>query len=156
MGQDPQYRNLQSDLASKLSGISSIQEFDDEQGRAWNLLVLLNASSLEFGGLCMPSQRLLHLLRTLRSWYNEDATAEQDLPLHRRSHFIVQLSQLFGHLAQSLQDVSAGQWEFFLNKSYEWIAVRIVKISVIHLTANADYSMPIRPLKRNYPLCSMH
>lgn len=156
MGQDPQYRNLQSDLASKLSGISSIQEFDDEQGRAWNLLVLLNASSLEFGGLCMPSQRLLHLLRTLRSWYNEDATAEQDLPLHRRSHFIVQLSQLFGHLAQSLQDVSAGQWEFFLNKSYEWIAVRIVKILVIHLTANADYSMPIRPLKRNYPLCSMH
>lgn len=133
VGQEPQYRNLQSDLASKLSGVSSIQEFDDEQGFAWNLLVLLNASSLEFGSLCIPSQRLLYLLRTLRSWYNEDAAAEQDLPMHQRTLFVVQLDKLFGHLAQSLQDVSAGQWDFFLNKSYEWIAVRS-KFNTEHVT----------------------
>lgn len=90
---------------------------------AWTLIVLLNASSLKFGAFAIPSQRLMHLLLTVRKWLDNDSVLSEFSP-HHRTRITMQLAQLFTNLAESTQDVSGGQWQFFLERSYEWIAVR--------------------------------
>lgn len=138
------YKNLQSDLTSKLSGVSSLEQFNEGETKgkqndmafdnitsntilllflAWTLLVLLNASSLKFGAFAIPSQRLMHLLLTVRKWFDDDSVLS-DFDPHHRTRITMQLARLFANLAESTQDVSGGQWQFFLERSYEWIAVR--------------------------------
>ncbi|KAI8147972.1 hypothetical protein BJV82DRAFT_594115 [Fennellomyces sp. T-0311] len=120
--QETGYKNLQSDLTSKLSGISSLQDFDDENGKAWNMTVLLNATSMDHGNaIDIPSQRLMHLVLSVRKWFDNDHTLDDFAP-ERRSHIVTQLTQLFINIAKSVKDVSGGQWDFFLERSYEWLA----------------------------------
>ncbi|KAF7727113.1 hypothetical protein EC973_007974 [Apophysomyces ossiformis] len=118
LGLSPQFSMFQSHLVSKLSGVTGLHEFEDSS-LAWELLVLLNASSLKFGAITIPSQRIMHLLLALRKWF-ENGSSEDGLSLYR-TQVIVQLAQLFGSLAESIQDISGGQWEFFLERSYEWM-----------------------------------
>ncbi|ORY91172.1 hypothetical protein BCR43DRAFT_446828 [Syncephalastrum racemosum] len=151
IGESAAYRNLQSDYASKLSGVTSLLEFDEDQNKgkrrssktksdtyplcvAWNLLVLLNTSSLKFGAIAIPPQRLMHLLLTVRKWFEE--SSEHDLSEEQRIRVIVQLLQLFIHLAESVQEVSGGQWEFFLERSREWATYydtsRVEELAVVY------------------------
>ncbi|KAI9310568.1 hypothetical protein BX666DRAFT_2004897 [Dichotomocladium elegans] len=116
-----QYERLQSELTSKLSGVRSFDAFgEDADKEAWYLVVLLNASSLAFGAISIPPQRLTHLLLAVRKWFEDDSVVHDFVPSHRM-RVLVQLAKLFAHLAESVQDVSGGQWDFFLERSYEWI-----------------------------------
>ncbi|KAI7886425.1 hypothetical protein K492DRAFT_140487 [Lichtheimia hyalospora FSU 10163] len=128
-----QYKNLQSDLTSKLSGVSSLEQFNQDETKAWTLIVLLNASSLKFGAFAIPSQRLMHLLLTVRKWFDDDSILS-DFDPHHRTRITMQLAQLFANLAESTQDVSGGQWQFFLERSYEWIA---------YSDPNVDEELPV-------------
>lgn len=106
---------LQSELVSKLSGVASLTEFVDSQHKAWSHLVLLNASSLKIGSFAIPAQRLTHLLLNIRKWFAEEDVDDQRVRVH------VQMAILFGHLGDSLQQVSAGQWDFIVQRVSEWI-----------------------------------
>ena len=85
--------------------------------------MLLNATSMKHGNaIDIPPQRLMHLVLTVRKWFDNDYTLD-DFTADRRSRIVVQLAQLFINIAKSTRDVSGGQWDFFLERSYEWIAV---------------------------------
>ncbi|KAI9028280.1 hypothetical protein CLU79DRAFT_832688 [Phycomyces nitens] len=117
MGESPMFKNLQSDLVSKLSSVSKLQDLDDRHKKPWSLLVLLNASSLKFKSISIPTQRLMHLILAMRQWFNNMPPPDpEQAMLH------VQIAQLFSHLAEPLQDVSGGQWALFLGQCYKWIA----------------------------------
>ncbi|KAI9263195.1 hypothetical protein BDA99DRAFT_559751 [Phascolomyces articulosus] len=119
--QESDYKTLQSEITSKLSGISSLDEFGDNEGKAWKLLVLLNATSSHHGdAISIPSQRLMHLVLTIRKWFDDDSSLD-DLEYHQRTRVLIQLAQLFINIAKSVKDVSGGQWDFFLERSYEWV-----------------------------------
>ncbi|KAG0184295.1 hypothetical protein DFQ28_011431, partial [Apophysomyces sp. BC1034] len=120
LGQSPQFSTLQSHLVSKLSAVAGLQEFENENSQAWDLLVLLNATALKFGSIAIPPQRLMHLLLAIKKWF-QNGSSEDGLP-SLRTQVTVQLAQLFINLSESVQNVSGGQWEFFLEQAYEWAA----------------------------------
>ncbi|KAG2223860.1 hypothetical protein INT45_012733, partial [Circinella minor] len=119
--QETSYKTLQSELTSKLSGISSLGEFGVDTGKAWKLLVTLNATSTDHGdAISIPSQRLMHLVLTIRKWFEDDSSLD-DIESYQRTRVLVEIAQLFINIAKSVKDVSGGQWEFFLERSYEWM-----------------------------------
>ncbi|KAI8061201.1 hypothetical protein BDF21DRAFT_369504 [Thamnidium elegans] len=123
-----EYKHYQSDLASKLSGVSKLEKFDydldDEDLKKKNnysLLALLNASSLKFGSFDIPRQRIMYLIQGIRPMLqnddDDDFSSDQ-----QKSRVQAQLAQLLKHLTESIQDVSGSHWEFFLQCCFEWVA----------------------------------
>ena len=98
---------------------------------AWKLLVTLNATSTDHGdAISIPSQRLMHLVLTIRKWFEDDSSLD-DLDSYQRTRVLVEIAKLFINIAKSVKDVSGGQWEFFLERSYEWMTVTILLFSVL-------------------------
>lgn len=122
------FTHYQSDLSSKLSGISSQEQFDYDledpdlkKKKNWSLLALLNASSLKLGSFDIPRQRLMYLIQGIRPLLNdEDSDFSSD---QQKARIQAQLAQLLKHLAESLQDVSGSHWEFFLQCCFNWITL---------------------------------
>ncbi|KAI8365943.1 uncharacterized protein BYT42DRAFT_600693 [Radiomyces spectabilis] len=122
IGDTQSFRNLQSDLTSKLSSVTTMEALEEEtNSKAWSYMVLLNATSLKFGGISIPPQRLMHLVLSIRKWF-EPSSAEDNLSTLQRIRVSVQLAQLCMNIAETIQDVSGGQWDFFLQRCYEWAA----------------------------------
>ncbi|CAO3592382.1 unnamed protein product [Absidia cylindrospora] len=119
IGEVAGYRYLQSDFANKLSGSEGLQVFDD-RAEAWQWLSLLNASTLHFGSIAIPPQRLMYLLNAIKGWFNQDY--DDHLSVIDRNKIHSQLAILFGNISDSIQEVSGSQWDFFLNCIYEWIS----------------------------------
>lgn len=121
------YKHYQSDLASKLSGVSTMEKLDyslddpvEKQKNNYSLLALLNASSLKFGAFDIPRQRIMYLIQGIRPLLqNED---DYDFSSDQQECRVkAQLAQLLKHLAESIQDVSGSHWEFFLQCCFEWV-----------------------------------
>lgn len=121
------YRHYQSDLCSKLSGATSMLEFDyspDEEidskrKRYWSLLGLLNSSALKVESFDIPRQRLLHLIQSLRPWLIQDFEFSED---QQRARARAQIAQLLKHLAKSVPDDLGGHWDYFLDCCSSWTA----------------------------------
>ena len=93
---------------------------------AWKLLVTLNATSSDHGdAISIPSQRLMHLVLTIRKWFEDDSSLD-DLDSYQRTRILVKIAQLFINIAKSVKDVSGGQWDFFLERSHEWMTVSVL------------------------------
>ncbi|CAO3634154.1 unnamed protein product [Cunninghamella blakesleeana] len=118
VGSSSSYQHLQSDYVNKLSGAKGMQVFDDSP-EAWQWLVLLNASSLQFSSINIPTQRLMYLVSTLRDWFGQDF--DDHLGVIERKRILAQIALLFKNIADTIQDVAGSQWDFFLNCIYEWI-----------------------------------
>lgn len=122
------FKHYQSDLSSKLSGISSQEQFDYDvedpdlkKKKNWSILALLNASSLKLGSFDIPRQRLMYLIQGIRPLLNdEDADFSSD---QQKARVQAQLAQLLKHLAESVQDVSGSHWSLFLQCCYGWITL---------------------------------
>ncbi|KAI8637415.1 hypothetical protein BD408DRAFT_424529 [Parasitella parasitica] len=122
------FKHYQSDLSSKLSGISSLEQLDYDltdpdlkKKRNWGLLALLNASSLKHGSFNIPRQRVMYLIQGIRpllSDENSDFSSDQ-----QKARIFSQLAQLLKHLSESVQDISGSHWEFFLQCCFGWITL---------------------------------
>ncbi|ORE16950.1 hypothetical protein BCV71DRAFT_265228 [Rhizopus microsporus] len=127
LGNTDAYRHYQSDLCSKLSGVTSMLEFDyspDEEidskrKRYWSLLGLLNSSALKIESFDIPRQRLLHLIQSLRPWLSQDFEFSED---QQRARARAQIAQLLKHLAKSVPDDLGGHWDYFLDCCFSWTA----------------------------------
>lgn len=127
LGNTDAYRHYQSDLCSKLSGVTSMLEFDyspDEEidskrKRYWSLLGLLNSSALKVESFGIPRQRLLHLIQSLRPWLSQDFEFSED---QQRARARAQIAQLLKHLAKSVPDDLGGHWDCFLDCCFSWTA----------------------------------
>ncbi|KAI8341835.1 hypothetical protein BC941DRAFT_466733 [Chlamydoabsidia padenii] len=119
IGELPSYRYLQGDLANKLSGSDGFQIFDDRP-EAWQWLSILNSSTLQFGSLAIPPQRLMYLLNTVKGWFGQDYDDHLEVTQRKKVHG--QMAILFDNICDTLQEVSGSQWDFFLDCVYEWIS----------------------------------
>ncbi|KAL0097906.1 hypothetical protein J3Q64DRAFT_1694309 [Phycomyces blakesleeanus] len=137
MGESPMFKNLQSDLVSKLSSISNLEDFQDSHKKPWSLLVLLNISSLKFKYISIPTQRLMHLMLAMRKWFTSKSSPDTEQAMMH-----VQIAQLFSHLAESLQDVSGGQWSLFLGQCYEWVAIQVGLTKTMWVEQFSDPTVP--------------
>ncbi|KAL7316263.1 hypothetical protein PS15m_005384 [Mucor circinelloides] len=122
------FKHYQSDLSSKLSGITSQEQFDYDledpdlkKKKNWSLLALLNASSLKLGSFDIPRQRLMYLIQGIRPLLSDaDSDFSSD---QQKARIQAQLAQLLKHLAESVQDVSGSHWSFFLECCFGWITL---------------------------------
>ncbi|KAI8329266.1 hypothetical protein EDC96DRAFT_452486 [Choanephora cucurbitarum] len=121
------YSRYQSDLVSKLSGVSQWEQLDydpeDEDTKKktnYSLLVLLNASSLKHSAINIPHQRIMYLIQSVRSLFTQDDDSmENDQQKYRVQ---AQYAKLLKHLAESIQDIaSSNHWDFFLQLCIKWI-----------------------------------
>ncbi|KAI8075925.1 uncharacterized protein B0P05DRAFT_579996 [Gilbertella persicaria] len=122
------YKHYQSELASRLSGISSWEQLDyvpEEEGDIkektnYSVLVLLNTSSLKFGAFDIPRQRIMYLIQGIRPLLtNEDDEFSND---QQKARVQAQYANLLKHLAESVQDVVSGShWDFFLQCCFKWM-----------------------------------
>ncbi|KAI9307130.1 hypothetical protein BJ944DRAFT_247631 [Cunninghamella echinulata] len=119
IGTSSSYQRLQSEYVNKLSGSKGMQVFDDSP-EAWQWLILLNASSLQFSFINIPTQRLMYLVTTLRDWFGQDS--DDHLGIIERKKIQAQIALLFKNIADAVQEVSGNQWDFFLDCIYEWIS----------------------------------
>jgi hypothetical protein len=113
------FQHYQSDLASKLSGMTKLSQLEVDS-KHWRILVLLNASSLKFGAFDIPRQRLTYLMQALRPLLMQEQDDFDDDQQRARAQ--AQCAQLVKHLAQSMQDVSGSHWDFFLQCCFHWLA----------------------------------
>lgn len=90
---------------------------------AWQWLTLLNASTLQFGSIAIPPQRLMYLLNSIKGWFGQDSDDHLEVTERKRVHS--QLAVLFGNLCDAVQEVAGSQWDFFLDCVHEWISVGI-------------------------------
>lgn len=123
------YKHYQSDLASKLSGVSKLEKFDYDmedpdlkKKNNYSLLALLNASSLKYGSFDIPRQRIMYLIQGIRPMLQNDEDDYDFSSDQQKSRVQAQLAQLLKHLADSVQDISGGHWEFFLQCCFGWVA----------------------------------
>lgn len=127
LGNTDAYRHYQSDLCSKLSGVTSMLEFDyspDEEIDSkrklyWSLLGLLNSSALKVESFDIPRQRLLHLIQSLRPLLSQDFEFSED---QQRARARAQIAQLLKHLAKSVPDDLGRHWDYFLDCCFSWTA----------------------------------
>ncbi|KAG1420549.1 hypothetical protein G6F59_007162 [Rhizopus arrhizus] len=126
---DP-YRHYQSDLCSKLSGATSLFDFDyyteDDSAnddlkkkRYWSILGLLNASSLKVEPFDIPRQRIMYLIQSLRPLLSQDFEFSSD---QQKARTQAQFAQLLKHLAESVPDELGGHWDYFLESCFTWTA----------------------------------
>jgi hypothetical protein len=115
------FQRYQSDLASKLSGMTKLSQLQADS-KHWHVLVLLNASSLKFGAFDIPRQRLTYLLQALRPLMLQEQDESDDNDDQQRARAQAQCAQLLKHLAQSMQDVSGSHWDYFLQCCFHWLA----------------------------------
>jgi hypothetical protein len=122
------YKHYQSDLASKLSGVSKIEKLDhslDEENvkkNNYSVLALLNASSLKYGAFDIPRQRIMYLIQGIRPMLQSEEDDYDFSSDQQKSRVQAQLAQLLKHLAESVQDISESHWEFFLQCCFGWVA----------------------------------
>ncbi|KAI8085215.1 uncharacterized protein BX664DRAFT_338835 [Halteromyces radiatus] len=119
IGETSGYQYLSSDFANKLSGADSLQIFADRP-EAWEWLTLLNASSITFGTLPIPPQRLIYLVSTIKGWFKQDF--DDHLEVIHRKKIHIQLALLFSSISESVQEVSGSHWDLFLDCVYEWLS----------------------------------
>ncbi|KAI8064173.1 hypothetical protein BC940DRAFT_306342 [Gongronella butleri] len=112
VGESSKFRYMQSDCANRLAGGQAMQIFDDSD-EAWQWLTLLNASSLSFGAIAIPPQRLMFLISTIRGWFGQDFDDHLGVTERRKVH--VQMALLFGHMSDAVQQVAGSQWHFFMD-----------------------------------------
>lgn len=115
------YQHYQSDLASKLSGVTKLSQFEINS-KHWRVLVLLNASALSFGAFDIPRQRSTYLTQALRRLMlqEEDEDAFDDEQQGARVQ--AQSAQLLRNMAITMQDISGSHWDFFLQCCFHWLA----------------------------------
>ncbi|KAI9346637.1 hypothetical protein BD770DRAFT_475389 [Pilaira anomala] len=122
-----EYKHYQSDLASKVSGVSKLENFDYDlddpdlkKKNNYGLLALLNASALKYGSFDIPRQRIMYLIQGIRPTLQ---TTDSDFSTdQQKSRVQAQLAQLLKHLAESVQEISGSHWEFFIQCCFEWVA----------------------------------
>ncbi|KAI8980517.1 hypothetical protein BDB01DRAFT_836734 [Pilobolus umbonatus] len=118
------YNHYQSDLASKLSALKKLEQLDysdspsSAKNRNWDMIVLLNESSLKYGAIDIPRQRLTHLIQSLRPILLDDQFSGSR---QQRVRIQIQLAQLLNNLSVSMQEVPGTHWQLFLQCSYQWI-----------------------------------
>lgn len=122
------YKHYQSDLSSKLSGVSTMEKLDYDpedpdvnRKKNYSLLALLNTSSLKYGAFDIPKQRLMYLIQGIRSLMQNDQDDYDFSSEQQKCRVQSQIAQLLKHLAVSIQDVSGSHWEFFLQCCFEWV-----------------------------------
>ncbi|CEP18758.1 hypothetical protein [Parasitella parasitica] len=122
------FKHYQSDLSSKLSGVTSQEQLDFDledpdlrKKKNWSLLALLNASSPKRGSFDLPRQRLMYLIQGIRPLLNdEDSDFSSD---QQKARIHAQLAQLLKHLSESVQDVFGSHWELFLQCCFSWMTL---------------------------------
>ncbi|KAI8988239.1 hypothetical protein BDF20DRAFT_813891 [Mycotypha africana] len=134
MNQSNAYQHYQSDLASKLSGITQgldqfdfcIEEYDSRKKLNWNLLCLLNASASKTSGFDIPRQRLMFLVQTLRPLLASDSSnqGEEFSNELQKAKILTQMAQLLKHMTISIADVQGSHWDWFLQCCFEWTAFK--------------------------------
>lgn len=128
LGDTDAYKHYQSDLSSKLSGVSSMEKLDynaedpdANRLKNYSLLALLNTSSLKYGAFDIPRQRLMYLIQGVRSLVQKDQDDYDFSSERQKCRVQSQIAQLLKHLAESIQEVSGSHWEFFLQCCFEWV-----------------------------------
>ncbi|KAI7889142.1 uncharacterized protein EV154DRAFT_515547 [Mucor mucedo] len=123
------YKHYQSDLASKLSGVSKLEKFDYDmedpdlkKKTNYSLLALLNASSLKYGSFDIPRQRIMYLIQGIRPMLQNDDDDYEFSSDQQKARVQAQLAQLLKHLADTVQDISGSHREFFLQSCFGWVA----------------------------------
>ncbi|KAI8382988.1 hypothetical protein BD560DRAFT_385726 [Blakeslea trispora] len=121
------YNRYQSDLASKLSGVTQWEQLDYDpevgdikQKTNYSLLVLLNTSSLKHNAIHIPRQRIMYLIQGIRPLLTQD---DDGISNDQQKYRVrAQYAKLLKYLAESIQDVVSGShWDFFLTSCIRWI-----------------------------------
>ncbi|ORX46718.1 hypothetical protein DM01DRAFT_1339377 [Hesseltinella vesiculosa] len=118
LGESNKYRLLQSDCASRLSGGKGLQIFDDSDS-AWEWLTVLNASTLPFGSIAIPPQRLMFLITTIKDWLDQDF--DDHLCVTDRHKVQGQIMRLFANISEAVQQVAGSHWNLFLDSATRFL-----------------------------------